>query len=118
MRWTGRRQSGNVEDRRGAGGGFSGGGLPGGMLSKGGIGVIIVILIISWLTGTNPLTLLQQTQSSGGYSTEQTINPPNTPAEDEMGQFVSVVLADTEDVWHKLMSNYREPTLVLFTGQV
>ena len=122
MRWTGRRQSGNVEDRRGAGGGGfggfggGGGGLPGGMLSKGGIGVIVIILIISWLTGTNPLSLLQQTQSPGGYSTEQTVQ--TTPAEDEMGQFVSVVLADTEDVWHKLMSNYREPTLVLFTGQV
>jgi predicted metalloprotease len=110
MKWTGRRQSGNVDDQRGGGGrGFSGG-----LLTKGGIGTIIIILIISWLTGTNPLQLLQQTQSQE-YSTEQTNIPQQN---DELSQFVKVVLADTEDVWNGLMSNYREPTLVLFTDYV
>jgi len=117
MRWTGRRQSGNVEDQRGSGGSRMGAGLPGGMLSKGGIGMIVIILIISWLTGTNPLSLLQQTGSSG-FQTEQTSTYQPTAEESEMAQFVSVVLADTEDVWHSLMPNYREPTLVLFSGQV
>jgi len=117
MRWTGRRQSGNVEDQRGSGGGRMGAGLPGGMLSKGGIGMIVIILIISWLTGTNPLSLLQQTGSSG-FQTEQTTTYQPSPEEEEMAQFVSVVLADTEDVWHSIMPSYREPTLVLFSGQV
>jgi predicted metalloprotease len=110
MKWTGRRQSGNVDDQRGGGGkGFSGG-----LLTKGGIGTIIIVLIISWLTGTNPLQLLQQTQTQE-YSTEQTTIPEQN---DELSQFVKVVLADTEDVWNGLMSNYREPTLVLFTDYV
>lgn len=110
MKWFGRRQSGNVDDQRGSGGrGFSGG-----LLTKGGIGTVVIILIISWLTGTNPLQLLQQVGTQN-YSTEQTTTPAQN---DELSQFVRVVLADTEDVWHELMSNYREPTLVLFSDYV
>ena len=110
MKWTGRRQSGNVDDQRGGGGrGFSGG-----LLTKGGIGTIIIVLIISWLTGTNPLQLIQQSQTQE-YSTEQTTVPEQN---DELSQFVRVVLADTEDVWNSLMNNYREPTLVLFSNYV
>jgi predicted metalloprotease len=110
MKWTGRRQSGNVDDQRGGGGrGFSGG-----MLTKGGIGTVVIVLIISWLTGTNPLQLLQQTGLQD-YSAEQTSAPEQN---DELSQFVRVVLADTEDVWNEQMSNYREPTLVLFSDYV
>ncbi len=114
MRWIGRRQSTNVDDQRGSGGG--GGGLPGGLFTKGGLGIIVIVLIISWLTGTNPLTLLQQTNSSSGNSTELSVAP--SEEENEKAQFVKVVLADTEDVWHQLMPNYRNPTLVIFSGSV
>ncbi len=112
MRWTGRRQSGNVDDQRGQ----STGGLPGGLLSKGGLVTVVIVLLLSWITGTNPLTLLQQSGISAGGMQEQSV--PATPEEEERKQFVSVVLADTEDVWNSLMDDYREPTLVLFSGQV
>jgi len=114
MRWIGRRQSTNVDDQRGSGGG--GGGLPGGLFTKGGLGMIVIVLIISWLTGANPLTLLQQTSPSAGTSTE--LNVPPSEEENEKAQFVRVVLADTEDVWHQLMTDYRDPTLVMFSGSV
>lgn len=117
MRWTGRRQSSNVEDQRGQRGG--GGGF-GGLIGKGGLGTIAIIVVISLILGKNPLTLLQEVgvdASPSGYSaTEEQYAP--SPAEDELARFVGVVLADTEDVWHKLMSDYREPTLVLFSGNV
>jgi predicted metalloprotease len=88
----------------------------GGLLTKGGLGTIVVILIISWLTGTNPLQLLQQT---GTGTDSYTIDSPVATAEEnELAQFVKVVLADTEDVWNELMDGYREPTLVLFTDYV
>lgn len=117
MKWIGRRQSGNVDDRRGrsGGGGF---GIPGGLFTKGGIGVVIIIVIISWLTGQNPLALLQQMDGGGSsnYSTEQSYTP--TASEQELAEFVRVVLADTEDVWNKEFNDYREPTLVMFTDYV
>ncbi len=112
MRWIGRRQSGNVDDQRGQ----STGGLPGGLLSKGGLVTVVIVLLLSWITGTNPLTLLQQSGISAGGMQVQSV--PATPEEEERKQFVSVVLADTEDVWNSLMDDYREPTLVLFSGQV
>lgn len=117
MRWTGRRQSSNVEDQRGQRGGGAG---FGGLIGKGGLGTIAIIVVISLILGKNPLTLLQEVGIDGspsGYSaTEEQYAP--SPAEDELARFVGVVLADTEDVWHKLMSDYREPTLVLFSGNV
>jgi predicted metalloprotease len=88
----------------------------GGLLTKGGLGTIVVILIISWLTGTNPLQLLQQTGT--GTDTYAVDSPVSTAQQDELSQFVKVVLADTEDVWNELMDGYREPTLVLFTDYV
>jgi len=123
MQWRGRRQSTNVEDQRGrrAGGNMMGG-LGGGLLTKGGIGVVIVIVIIGWLTGTNPLTLLQEMggSSSPGIGYEQTIDESYTPTaeEEQLAAFTSTVLADTEDVWNSLLQGYREPTLVLFSGNV
>lgn len=132
MRWIGRRQSGNVEDRRGMGGGF-GGGLGGGRIPIGfprragaggglSIGVIIVILIGAWLLGINPLELL-----GGGTGSPVVVGDRSggesgrlgAPA-DEGGQFVAAVLGDTEDAWNKIFAangmDYREPTLVLFSG--
>jgi hypothetical protein len=110
MKWMGRRGSGNIEDRRSGGGGLAlGGGL-----------TAVIALIFSVLTGQNPLELLGMNQSGGGSQQEA---PLNTNAEqDPNAHFVSVVLADTEDVWNKLFSsagsNYKEPTLVLFRGGV
>jgi hypothetical protein len=87
------------------------------MFTKGGLGMIAIVVIISLITGQNPLTLLQQT---GGSLTEVSGDPSYTPspAEEELAQFVRVVLADTEDVWNQLLNGYREPTLVLFSGDV
>jgi predicted metalloprotease len=103
MRWTGRQGSGNVEDRRGMGGRLAVGGGIGG----------IIVLVLSLLLGNNPLQNINvdnPTQSSQATS----------QAEDEEAQFVSVVLKETENVWHKLFQqqlgkDYIEPKLVLFT---
>lgn len=117
MRWTGRRQSSNVEDQRGQ---RTGGAGFGGLIGKGGIGTIAIIVVISLILGKNPLTLLQQVDMDSSPSSYSQVDDQYAPsaAENELAQFVSVVLADTEDVWHQLMSDYREPTLVLFSGSV
>lgn len=113
MQWRGRRQSGNVEDRRGSGGGGFGG-LP----IKGGLGLVVVIIVIGLITGRNPLSLLQQIPLDTGPSVSQSAPYQSTPEEEELSQFVKVVLADTEDVWNQLLTDYREPTLVIFSGSV
>ncbi len=106
MRWQGRRQSQNVEDRRSM--------STGRMAATGGIGSIVMI-VIALLMGVNPLALLQQPNPGLG---PQAVGP----ADEELKEFVSVVLADTEEVWHKLFRqmgrDYEEPTLVLFRGRV
>jgi hypothetical protein len=138
MRWQGRRESENVEDRRGAGGGLGGfgGGYPGGGGMRfpigrggglGGIGFILVLLFLGWLLGINPLDLLNGGSSSGsfplGREEAQTGQPQGRTGapSDEEGRFVSTVLADTEDAWQKIFAaegrTYRDPTLVLFSGQ-
>jgi predicted metalloprotease len=108
MRWEGNRQSGNVEDRRAGGGGL--GGFGGRSI---GIGTIVIALVGGAVLGVNPLTLLGIL--TGGPA-------PAPPANDTMAQFVSTVLADTEDVWKQLFqqggATYREPKLVLFRGAV
>jgi predicted metalloprotease len=110
MRWGGQRESGNIEDRRGIGAGT---GI--------GLGGLILVLVVSFLTGTNPLTLLnivenvQQNTSSSLSEPHQRTGPPS----DELGKFAAVVLADTEDTWKQLLPklghSYKEPRLVLFT---
>jgi uncharacterized protein len=131
MKWRGRRTSGNVEDRRGGGmpGGFgmpSGGfRLPSGGGSRagfGGIGFLIAIVVVGMLLGINPLSLLQGVDPGTAPQT-QSGPAPTPPATDEMAQFVSVVLADTEDTWHKIFNaelgaDYEEPRLVLFTSAI
>lgn len=116
MRWEGNRQSTNVQDARsGGGGGF---GIGGGTI---GIGTIVVALIGGAVLGINPLTLLG-ILSGGGGPAPQVQNAPAPPANDRMAQFVSTVLADTEDVWKQQFqqggANYVEPKLVLFRGSV
>jgi uncharacterized protein len=111
MRWRGERQSTNVEDRRGLSGGK--------VAVGGGIGTLL-LLIIALLFGADPRQLLEQVPAGGG-SEVQSSRPVN-PEEEELKQFVSVVLAKSEDVWQDVFRQngrqYREPTLVLFTEQV
>lgn len=112
MQWRGRRQSSNVDDQRGRR-------SVGGMAFKGGLGTIAIVLVLSFITGKNPLSLLQEIQTqTGSVATEQNVDWQPTAEEATLGQFVSVVLADTEDVWNKLLEDYREPTLVMFSGGV
>jgi predicted metalloprotease len=112
MRWEGGRQSENIEDRRG----MRLGGPVG--LGGGGIGFLVIVLIVSWLTGTNPLTLLQMAQSDAPVSGPA----PGPPAGDKESEFVSVVLADLEDTWGRLLPavgrQYEPPVLVLFNDVV
>jgi predicted metalloprotease len=114
MRWEGRQESGNVEDRRGSGGGGMRMGLPVG----GGIGGIVLLLVVSALTGQNPLDLIGGSSGGdGGYSEP---GPAAPPATDPQTRFIRVVLADTEETWQSIFrsngSQYHEPTLVLFSG--
>jgi len=111
MRWRGERESTNIEDRRG---------LSGGKIAVGGGLGTVVIMIIALLFGADPRQLLQQVpdNQSGQVQTSR----PQNPQEEELKQFVAVVLGKTEDVWHDIFRQngreYREPTLVLFTDQV
>lgn len=129
MRWLGDRESDNVEDERGAGGGVGGGGgLP---IRIGGVGAILV-LVVGLFLGVDPSTLLAlisgdnppeqaQTQprpyDNSGYGSSR---PPDTRGEDPRRRFVSVVLADTEDVWRQVFADmgrrYDDPKLVLYSN--
>jgi predicted metalloprotease len=115
MRWQGRRESRNVEDRRGVR-------VPGGRGVGFGCGTILFVLVVSWLTGANPLQLLgllSQVQQTAPPPEEREAPAGRPPADDPQARFVAVVLADTEDVWNEVLSGrYREPTLVLFEGRV
>ena len=107
MKWQGRTGSTNVEDRRGAGG------MRMGLPLGGGIGGIVLLLLYSALTGTNPIDIV-----NSGAPTEETA-PTGAPANDPQAQFISVVLKSTEDVWGKLFNerraSYEPPVLVLFS---
>lgn len=110
MRWKGRRGSDNIEDRRG---------IPAGGLAIGGGGIGIVIMIVYVLLGGNPQDL------SHGHEAANTPKGPFVESETdaERREFVSVVLADTEEVWRKELPKqtgraYADPTLVLFTDSV
>lgn len=119
MKWQGNRESDNVEDRRAGSGMSSGGRRLGG---RGvGLGTIVIALVAGWIFGINPLTVIGVLGGMDGSSpaTEQ-VPAQRIPADDTMGKFVSVVLADTEDVWTDVFSrsgaSYRQPRLVLFRG--
>ncbi len=128
MKWQGRRKSSNIEDRRGqSAGGFGGGGrginpmllipLFRLLFSKVGLIIVGVLLLFMFLTGTNPIALLQQFVGGQPQYAQSTDYQPS-PEEQALADQTAVVLADTEDFWGKTIQGYREPTLVLFSGQV
>ena len=116
MRWQGDRQSDNVEDVRGSGGGGGGFGIGGGTV---GIGTIVVALLGSWFFGVSPGTILNLL-SGGGGAPAQVQAPTHPPANDAETQFVRTVLAYTEDTWTKIFKDsgatYVPPHLRLYTG--
>lgn len=112
MKWQGRAGSSNIEDGRRSSGG--GGRLPGGGFRVGGVGLVIMV-IMYLIFGGNPLDML-----NGG--TTQTSQYEESAGDEEKMQFLSVVLKDTEDVWHKIFEEnglkYEEPVLKVFHGAV
>jgi len=117
MKWEGRRQSSNVEDRRGISG-------KGGLIAGGGIvGVIVLLLqLFGGETGQQVASVVNQV--AGGGSSNQTVERVElTPEQKKIGEFTATVLADTEDVWEQVfeqngLGTYKQPTLVLFTDNV
>src|SRR6185369_14227091 len=148
MRWRGERQSDNIEDRRDEGGGgfgFPVGGVRfpsgGGGSGRGGIGIVglLIILGLMFFFGVDPSVILQGGPDDGsipniqlprqrpdetGFPQRQgpQVQHPETASEDDLKQFVSVVLADTEDVWNTLFKQYgqrySDPKLVLYSGAI
>jgi predicted metalloprotease len=135
MRWRTGRRSDNVEDRRGtraAGGGLGTGGgmrMPVGRRTAAGGGLgLLLLLVLGLLFGVDPSLLVGLSdQPSGGQQAPISHLPEDTRTlgrgrEDELADFVSVVLADTEDTWQDIFAagnaRYREPRLVLFTDRV
>jgi predicted metalloprotease len=114
MRIEGQRQSSNIEDRRG----MRMGGPVG--IGGGGIGTILIILLISWLTGVNPLSLLDM--SGGAPTSAPSEVPTGSGGDDPQSRFISVVLADMEDTWTEIFAKagerYQLPVLVLFNDAV
>lgn len=110
MRWQLGRRSDNVEDRRGRGG-------AGPIVVSGGIGTIILAAIVT-LLGGDPRIVFQESAPSQNSAP----SAARSPEEEKLADFVSVVLADTEDTWNGLFrqmgGTYQEPTLVLFSGSV
>jgi predicted metalloprotease len=108
MRWAGRRGSGNIEDRRG---------MTPRVAVGGGLGLIIVVIAL--LLGKNPGTILNNLPTQSQQTSGEAVNDPH---QEELKQFVSVVVADTEEIWGQLFQQagetYRPPTVVLFTDQV
>lgn len=109
MKLNGRRESGNVRDMRGKGGRTAGLGLGG----------LVIVGLITWLLGGNPLDVIQQ---AGGLSVGSDTEYVPTPEEEALAKFSRQILAGTEDVWtaefSRLGLRYEPPTLVLFSGTV
>lgn len=114
MKWTGRRESSNVDDRRGLSGGR--------IATGGGIAGVVIYLLYTLLSGNNvdPSQIQQQLNQQQNQTSQMT--PEEQAADEERAKFVKVVLAETEDVWNKIFSEngqqYSEPTLVLFRDAV
>jgi predicted metalloprotease len=112
MRWKDGRRSGNIEDRRGR--------RLSGKAKGGGIGLLVLVLV-GLFFGIDPALILQLGGNVNTPSVHESSYMPSE-AENELADFVAVVLADTEDTWGALFSQaggrYEEPTLVLFTGAV
>ena len=116
MRWRQGRRSGNIEDQRGRR-----------SVAKGPVlgGTALVILVVGVLMGADPsqiMKLISSTSTDSATTTAPTEAAPITPEQQELADFVSVVLADTEDVWHAIFrqagQQYEEPKLVLFSDAV
>ncbi len=139
MKWQGRERSSNIEDRRGQAGGGLGGGMGGGNpFGRGGggmrlptgksgggigglIGIVVVLGIIWALTGQNPIDML----TGGGASSSATSSaarPLPAAGQDELADFVGVVIKETEDLWTERFAaageTYTPPKVVLFTNSV
>jgi len=110
MRWTPGGTSENVEDRRGVRLGRTGIGV--------GLGGVVVLGLLSLLTGQNFLALLGPLTEVTSEISEKQGPVESTPAEDERVQFVSFVLDDAQNTWHKLLPQYRDAKLVLFRDAV
>lgn len=110
MRWQGRRESTNVDDRRGSG--------RGGLVVGGGIGTIVIALLVYFLGG-DPSQVVNMQQST---TQQGQLSPEQEAREAEAAKFTKTMLAETEDVWNKIFADlgkkYQEPTLVMFTGAV
>lgn len=117
MRWRNPRRSGNIEDRRGMR-------VPMKAVG-GGIGGLILLIITLLLSGDDPGTIFNDNTNIGVNTPGSSYYEGTTPIsqeERELADFVSIVLADTEDTWNEIFAaenlDYREPTLVLFSGAV
>ena len=117
MRWRGRQQSENVEDRRG---------MSGPVMVGGGLGMMVIALIVALLGGDPKRFLQQAQQQKAGAAVQRGAGGDGkelSPAEKERGDFAKVVLKDTEDVWNELFETqlnrkYSAPKMVLFSGKV
>ncbi|MEM8817542.1 MAG: neutral zinc metallopeptidase [Pseudomonadota bacterium] len=112
MKWKGGRRSRNIEDRRGQ--------APGGRrMLGGGIGTLVVVLVALYF-GVDPSFLMQGLNTAAPPSATGSQPAPGDLANDPLADMISVVMADTEDVWHEIFAEngrrYTEPTLVLFSG--
>lgn len=114
MQWLGRRESSNVDDRRGLSGGK--------VAAGGGIASVVVYLLYTFLSGNNvdPAQIKKQLSEQTNQSVQ--LSPEEQKADDQRASFVKVVLAETEDVWNTIFiengKQYSEPSLVLFRGGV
>jgi predicted metalloprotease len=135
VKWQGRQRSSNIEDRRGQGGGFGGGfgrgglgGTPGGFRIPvggrsggfGSIAIIIIFIVIAMAFGINPMSILTGGDTSTNIPFQQTL-PPENANQDELANFVGVMVKDTEDFWGEYFRSqgetYTAPKVVLFSGQ-
>ncbi len=114
MRWQRGRRSQNIEDRRGRGVRAAGAGIGG--------GAILIVLLFALLTGEDPGQLVDALEQGGGATPASDTSSSKPPELDARADFVSVVLADTEDTWRglfrKMGRRYQEPLLVLFNDAV
>ena len=138
VKWQGREGSSNIEDRRGQGNSGGGGGFGGGLgsnpLGQGGggfrlptgrsgglgsIGIIILFVIIAMVFGINPMSIL--TGDTGNTTTNSSTLPPKDASQDQLAQFVGVIVKDTENYWgsyfEKQGQSYTPPKVVLYSGQ-
>ncbi|KRB57970.1 neutral zinc metallopeptidase [Flavobacterium sp. Root186] len=113
MKWQGRRQSDNVEDRRS---------ISGGKIAVGGGVIGIIILLLNVFGGENAKLITPVLEQMQGGQTQTEAAAPLSKEDEEMGDFVRVILADNEDIWGKIFSEhgmtYKNPKLVLFRGSV